>query len=59
MFYLGDMHTNHGDSGGPVFQNGDGQIIGFVDAYAIATEGGNSGLTAIVPIRSVLQLLAP
>jgi S1-C subfamily serine protease len=56
--YLADMHVNSGDSGGPVYNNPDGRIIGFVDAYLNATEGGNSGLTVIVPIRQVLMVLA-
>ena len=55
--YLADIHVNEGDSGGPVFNKSDGSIIGFVDAYLSAVEGGNSGLTIVVPIRHVLKLL--
>ncbi len=55
--YLADMRVNQGDSGGPVYNSTDGRIIGFVDAYLNATDGGNSGLAVIVPIRHVLDLV--
>jgi S1-C subfamily serine protease len=55
--YLADLHSNHGDSGGPVFSNTDGHILGFADAYYPAMNGENSGLTAIVPIGQILTLL--
>jgi hypothetical protein len=55
--YLIDMRVNHGDSGGLVYRNADGKVIGFVDAYRNATTGENSGLTVVVPINQVLALL--
>jgi S1-C subfamily serine protease len=53
--YLADLHANHGDSGGPVFNNSTGRIIGFVDRYYPTTNGENSGLTVIIPIRQILK----
>jgi S1-C subfamily serine protease len=55
--YLADLHANHGDSGGPVFNNETGEVIGFVDAYYPATNGENSGLTVVIPIRQILRSL--
>jgi len=55
--YLANMHVNHGQSGGPVFNDGDGRVIGFVDAFLNATEGGNASETVIVPMREVLRLI--
>jgi S1-C subfamily serine protease len=55
--YLADLHSNHGDSGGPVFNNETGEVIGFVDAYYPATNGENSGLTVIIPISQILRCL--
>jgi S1-C subfamily serine protease len=55
--YLADLHSNHGDSGGPVFNNETGEVIGFVDAYYPAMNGENSGLTVLIPIRQILRSL--
>ena len=55
--YLADLHSNHGDSGGPVFNDQTGEVIGFVDAYYPATNGENSGLTVVIPIRQILRSL--
>jgi S1-C subfamily serine protease len=53
--YLADLHSNHGDSGGPVFDNTTGRILGFVEGYYSATNGENSGLTLVIPIRQILR----
>ena len=58
-YFVADMHVNHGDSGGPVYNNSDGKVIGFMDAYLSATNGENSGLSLIVPIRDLQRLLVP
>ena len=55
--YLADLHANHGDGGGPVFNNETGEVIGFVDAYYPAMNGENSGLTVVIPIRQILKTL--
>jgi S1-C subfamily serine protease len=55
--YLIDLHSNHGDSGGPVFNNQTGEIIGFIDGYYPATNGENSGVTVVIPIRQILRSL--
>ena len=55
--YLGSILTNHGNSGGPVYSDTDGGVLGIVVEYRPAPEG-NSGLTVIVPIKRVLDLLA-
>jgi S1-C subfamily serine protease len=55
--YLASVHVNEGNSGGPVYNTSDGSVIGFVDAFLNAIEGGNSGLTVVVPIGHVLDLL--
>ena len=55
--YLGSILINHGNSGGPVYSDSDGRILGIVVEYRPAPEG-NSGLTVIVPIQRVLDLLA-
>jgi len=52
-----DIHATHGDSGGPVFNANDGSVIGFVDRGLPTVDGGDSGLTAIVPISQILGLL--
>lgn len=54
--YLGDISVNHCNSGGPVYNDSDGTIIGVVTEYRPAPEG-NSRLTVIVPIQRVLDLL--
>jgi S1-C subfamily serine protease len=58
-FYLADVGVNHGDSGAPVFINTSGRIIGLVDAYVNATNGGNPGRIEIIPIPQILELLPP
>jgi S1-C subfamily serine protease len=55
--YLADLHSNHGDSGGPVFNDQTGEVIGFVDGYYPATNGENSGLTVVIPINQILRSL--
>ena len=55
--YLGDISVNHGNSGGPAYNDADGSIIGCVTEYRPAPEG-NSRLTVIVPIQRILDLLA-
>ena len=35
-FYLGDMHVNPGNSGGPVYLVGEGKVIGVCVAYDMA-----------------------
>ena len=55
--YLANLHVNHGDSGGPVFNDNDGRVIGMVDAFLNAREGGNSGESVIIPIREILKLV--
>jgi S1-C subfamily serine protease len=53
--YLIDLHSNHGDSGGPVFNDQTGEIIGFIDGYYSAMNGENSGVTVVIPIRQILR----
>jgi S1-C subfamily serine protease len=55
--FLIDLHANHGNSGGPVFRDSNGKIIGFVDAYLNSTDNQNSGLTVVIPIERVFSLL--
>jgi S1-C subfamily serine protease len=55
--YLADLHSNHGDSGGPVFNNQTGEIIGFIEGYYPAVNGENSGVTVVIPIRQILKSL--
>jgi S1-C subfamily serine protease len=55
--YLADLHSNNGDSGGPVFNDQTGEVIGFVDAYYPASNGENSGLTVVIPINQILRSL--
>jgi S1-C subfamily serine protease len=52
-----DLRANHGDSGGPAFNSKDGRVIGFVDEGYAASDGQYSGLTSIIPIRQILNLL--
>ena len=56
--YAANLKVNHGDSGAPLFNDRDGHVLGFVDRFLTAQEGGNSGETVIVPIGAVLDLLA-
>jgi S1-C subfamily serine protease len=61
--YLGDIQVNHGNSGGPVYRVADGAIIGVVVQFRNTPESItsgleiNSGLSVIVPIQRVLDLL--
>jgi len=62
--YLADVAVNAGNSGGPVYGQDDGGVIGVCVAFRIAeVEGGglplryNSGLSIVVPIRYGVELL--
>jgi S1-C subfamily serine protease len=55
--YLADISINHGNSGGPAYNDVDGRVIGVVTDYRTAPEGDNSRLAVIVPIQRVLELL--
>jgi S1-C subfamily serine protease len=54
--YLGSILVNHGNSGGPAYNDTDGAVIGVVVEYRQAPEG-NSGITVIVPIKRVIDLI--
>jgi S1-C subfamily serine protease len=54
--YLLDLHANHGNSGGPVFENTDGRVIGVVVGYRRGTVE-NSDFIEVVPTVEVLRLL--
>lgn len=62
--YLADVAVNPGNSGGPVYLQDDGTVIGVCVAFQIAkAEAGgiplryNSGLSIVVPIRYSVELL--
>jgi len=73
-FYIGDMHVNPGNSGGPVYSVEQGKVIGVCVAAALAPvvygDGNhepasagnrplfsNSGLSVVIPVRYVIDLL--
>lgn len=62
--YLADVAVNPGNSGGPVYLQDDGSVIGVCVAFRIAdAEAGgiplryNSGLSIVVPTRYVVEML--
>lgn len=62
--YLADVAVNPGNSGGPVYLQDDGSVIGICVAFRVAeTNGGgvplryNSGLSIVVPIRYAVDML--
>ena len=56
VFYLAELRVNQGDSGGPVFNDSDGRIIGFADAFQKLPDGSNSGMSKVIPMKYIMEL---
>ena len=56
--YLAELRVNEGDSGGPAFEDSDGNVIGLVAEYIKTPNGSNSGQTIIIPIKYILLLVS-